>query len=299
MTNSSVNGNATRADSGGGIAALYSTVSLTGCTISDNSSAGSEGGPGFGGGITAADRSPMTLIDCTVSGNHTTDRGGGIATDSQLTLTGSTVSDNSAGYLGGGIYASRAPSITLTNSTVSGNSTTASDGKGGGIAAYYDSPVALVNDTVSGNSSAEGGGLFLSDRAAPGSAIANSIVLGNSGGDIAALATLPTPIASLYGAGIAPATVFAALDPHTGGGLLADNGGPTRTIALLNDPHNPALNHGDTAAAVDPDGHALAFDQRGAGFARLDGGTVASARTSCSSKAAPHHCSRPTPMWST
>jgi hypothetical protein len=48
-------------------------------------------------------------------------------------------------------------------------------------------------------------------------------------------------------------------------GPLADNGGPTQTHALL--PGSPALDHG-----ANPD--ELAFDQRGAGFARLSGAGV-------------------------
>jgi hypothetical protein len=50
------------------------------------------------------------------------------------------------------------------------------------------------------------------------------------------------------------------LDPRLG--PLADNGGPTQTHALL--AGSPALDHGSNPAG-------LAFDQRGAGFARVRG----------------------------
>lgn len=59
-------------------------------------------------------------------------------------------------------------------------------------------------------------------------------------------------------------------DPHLA--PLADNGGPTQTHALL--PGSPAINAGDNALAVDPDGNALAFDQRGEGFDRIFDGFV-------------------------
>ena len=42
----------------------------------------------------------------------------------------------------------------------------------------------------------------------------------------------------------APFYVFGALDPLTGGGTLADNGGPIPTFALLADPSNPTLDAG-------------------------------------------------------
>ena len=56
-------------------------------------------------------------------------------------------------------------------------------------------------------------------------------------------------------------------------GTLADNGGPTQTIALL--PGSPAIDAGSNALAVDPTtGLPLANDQRGPGFVRIDDGTV-------------------------
>ena len=86
--------------------------------------------------------------------------GGGIfvgAADA-LTLTNSTVSGNSA-YFGGGIYGSTNAHITLTNSTVSGNR---SGGYmytgGGGIFGSFGAAITLYNSTVSGNSAGGGGG---------------------------------------------------------------------------------------------------------------------------------------------
>ena len=56
-------------------------------------------------------------------------------------------------------------------------------------------------------------------------------------------------------------------------GPLADNGGPTQTIALL--PGSPAIDAGSPALAVDPTtGLPLTTDQRGAGFPRIVNGTV-------------------------
>jgi hypothetical protein len=55
-------------------------------------------------------------------------------------------------------------------------------------------------------------------------------------------------------------------------GTLANNGGPTQTIALL--ANSPAINAGDNSLAVDGAGNPLSTDQRGPGFARIVGGTV-------------------------
>jgi predicted outer membrane repeat protein len=94
--------------------------------------------------------------------------GGGIS-GFNLTLTNSTVSGNTASiYHGGGIYGDYS---TLTNSTVSGN--TAS--RGGGI---YGDNLTLTNSTVSGNTAYSGGGIY-GARLGP-VYVGNSIVEANS-----------------------------------------------------------------------------------------------------------------------
>ncbi len=76
--------------SGGGLA-NYGTVTLTDCTVSDNS--GTDGGGVFNSGT-------ATLIDCTISGNSAY-LGGGVYSYGTLTLTACTISGNSALYHGG------------------------------------------------------------------------------------------------------------------------------------------------------------------------------------------------------
>ncbi|MGO9471150.1 MAG: IPT/TIG domain-containing protein [Isosphaeraceae bacterium] len=122
-------------------------LTLTECTISDNTG---ESGPGgvFNAGT-------MTLIDSTVSGNSTPDGAGGIANKGTMTLIDSIVSGNSAAGYGGGIDNTGA--LTLTDSTILGN--TAKGGNGGGI--YNSGGTLLVaGSAISGNSSRSGGGLF-------------------------------------------------------------------------------------------------------------------------------------------
>ncbi len=107
----------------------------------------------------------------TVARGYNTGSGGGIFNDGTLTLTNSTVSGNDAkggsGAGAGGIY--NLGTLTLTNSTVSGNSS--SRGCCGGI---YGGAVTLVNSTVSGNTG---------DGIGPGRTLTltNSTVSGNTG----------------------------------------------------------------------------------------------------------------------
>ena len=106
-----------------------------------------------------------------INGSSTESNGGGINStgNGAVTLTNSTVSGNTA-ESGGGIYSNG--NVTLTNSTVSGN-TAAQDG--GGI--YGNGAVTLTNSTVSGNTAAlSGGGI----RNNGGVTLTNSTVSGNT-----------------------------------------------------------------------------------------------------------------------
>jgi hypothetical protein len=149
---------------GGGILNL-GTLTLSGCTISNNAStsgtdvwltAGSPNGE-LGGGI--ANFGALTLSGCTVSSNSTHGIGGGIYNGGTLTLSGCTVSDNDGVY-GGGIY--NGGNLTANSSTFFGNG----GSLGGGI--YNFGTLTLSGCTVSNNSvstynvspPAGGGGIY-------------------------------------------------------------------------------------------------------------------------------------------
>ena len=92
-----------------------------------------------------------------------------------LTLTNSTVSGNRAAY-GGGI--SNQGTLALTNSTVSGNSATSSSG---GIFNNNLGILTLTNSTVSGNSASSAGGIsFWPGNTAD---LTNTIIAGNTNSD--------------------------------------------------------------------------------------------------------------------
>ena len=137
--------------------AATTIVSMNQLTITGGNNTGSDGG-----GIFVGDGASLHLNQSTVSDNSVDNsvaglfsRGGGIyALDSTLTLTQSTVSGNSSTRDGGGIHALNS-TVTLTQSTVSGNSATRYSG---GIIAHTSS-VNLTQSTVSGNSSTDSGGI--------------------------------------------------------------------------------------------------------------------------------------------
>ena len=113
-------------------------------------------------------------------------RQGGIFTRSgDVSLTSSTLSGNSTSGNdadGGGIF-TRSGDVSLTSSTLSGNSTSGGGANGGGISTS-SGDVSLTNSTLSGNAAAMGvgGGVFVfgSNFRTPSFTIENSIVAGNT-----------------------------------------------------------------------------------------------------------------------
>jgi len=114
------------------------------------------------------------------NGNNSTaafQSGGGILVNANsiLSLSNSTVSGNSANRDGGGIF--NLGTLSVSNSTVSDN-TTATEGiySGGGI--YNNAAFSLVNSTVSNNSASFGGGIYNPQNR--NISISDSIISGNS-----------------------------------------------------------------------------------------------------------------------
>ena len=111
-----------------------------------------------------------TLNGLVIRDGATDDLGGGIHVGQAdaLTLSNATISGNSSGG-GGGIFGDDFATIALTNATVSGNSSGSSGG--GGILVFTDATITLTNAAVSGNSAGFGGGI---------SGFGSSIVLTNA-----------------------------------------------------------------------------------------------------------------------
>jgi hypothetical protein len=98
MSGCTVTANST-ARLGGGIA-VYGTLSASDCDVSGNQALGT-----YGGGI-AIFFGTATVSDVNLAGNSSTVFGGGIFNFATLTLTGSTFTGNSAGIRGGGVWTS-------------------------------------------------------------------------------------------------------------------------------------------------------------------------------------------------
>ena len=165
-------GNAGVDATGGGVRiGINSTLTLAESNVHGNSA-----GLGFGGGI--YNRGSLTITNSDISGN-TAYNGGGIA--GAVNITDSTVSENAACSTGGGIWGGSIDisystvkdntagqrgagicncgvgvTLTITNSTVSGNN--AGDGIGGGIINF--GTLTVTNSTVNGNTASRGGGIF-------------------------------------------------------------------------------------------------------------------------------------------
>ena len=238
ITNSTISGNG-----GGGIVAISVNVSVTNSVVTNNP---------YGEGIYNR-YGNLTVTNSTISGNG---KRGIYKQGEYLTVTNSTISGN----LNGGIYVSSG-NMTLANSTISGNSSDA----GGGLA-FVASTIRITNATISGNqASYAGGGIFWNGG---NISMANTIIANSTaGGDC--YTTNSNPMATNVNNLVEDGSCSPALSGDPLLGSLANNGGPTMTLALL--AGSPAINAGDNTSATNA---GLTTDQRGTGFARIVGGTV-------------------------
>ena len=123
------------------------------------------------------------LNNSTVTGN-TADQGGGIASYSTLTITDSVISSNTAQHHGGGILI-RDGSLNMTNTLVINNAQTrygvgCSSCLGGGIN-KEGGTITLTDSTITGNSAGlEGGGLATRSGSSAGITLINTTITGNS-----------------------------------------------------------------------------------------------------------------------
>lgn len=227
----------------------------------------------------------VSLTDCMIDGNQA-QQGGAIAgdgADTAITLERCLVSGNIA-LSGGGIYANLGASHwLLRNVTISGNSADV----GGGLFGDGQNRLRFEHSTVTGNHATgpNGGGAIFDVRGGAGDAfvpvlLVNSIVAGNTQAFGRECATV-FPDVIVSGGGTVHAggddcrlragsgdviTTDARLGP------LADNGGASRTHALL--AGSPAIDAGIDAACtlVDQRGQPRPLDGDGDGSARCDSG---------------------------
>jgi hypothetical protein len=174
----------------------------------------------------------LALQETTVSGGRASGDGGGVANyGGTVTVTNSTLSGNTAPYTGGGIVNSSGGTVTVTDSTLSGN--TARVFYGGGIVNFSGGTVTVTNSTLSGNT-AHGQG--------PGYGGSGGGLANFSGGTVTVThSTLSDNTASFDGGGLLNGgTVTVTHSTLTGnvaafgGGLLNRSSG---TVTVTNSTH--------------------------------------------------------------
>jgi CSLREA domain-containing protein len=217
-------------------------------------------GDTFGGGIVNWGSGSLTLENSAVNGNTNCFHGGGIVTalfggSAPVTIIDSTVSNNS----GDGIFNSCCVHLSITNSTIAGNS----DSIGGGI--LNNGTLTVVNSTVAGNSSTAigvcctGGGILNNGVAA----FQNTIVAQNSPDNCFSDGSLTDAGYNLSNNGASCGFGASTSNPNAGPMFdpagLTDNGGPTPTIALLTG--SPAVDA--IPPGVNDCGTTITTDQRG------------------------------------
>jgi len=188
-----------------------------------------------------------SITDC-ISGDIC---GGGIFNRGTLTVTNSTLISNIAdggSGAGGGISNGGGGTLTVTNSTFSGNRA----GNGGGIYNDGGGTLTVTNGTLSGNTGLYGGGGILNNGATV--TVTNTIVVGNttsgySGPDLKG--TITSGGHNLFGT-TSGATITLGpgdlVNPNPVLGPLGSNGGPTQTVPLL--AGSPAINAGSDAVCA-------------------------------------------------
>lgn len=235
------------------------TLHLTDCVVSNGTAF--QGGGLYNDGV-------VTLTNCQFENNTGTLNSGAVDNDGTLTATGCTFNANKSTGIGdGGALSNEAPTsvMSLTNCTITGNTTL---GRGGGI--VFDSPsgsLSILNCTIAGNTAAAGGNI---DAQSPFK-LTNSIVANGTPDDITTSGAgavnsgdynLIRDTTGVTITGTATHNIAAGTDPKLG--ALANNGGPTPTMALLTG--SPCIDYIPTPGNGSP-----STDQRG--DPRGDGGT--------------------------
>lgn len=243
--------------SGGGILNFGGTVTMLRGVITGNSAA--RAGGGFEDNSNSADNTTTVTIDMvTVDGNDVGSNpgnGGGlhIGGAGSVTVNQSTFSGNTAAKEGGGLWNSMGGTLTINNSTVSGNTANGSTTGGGGVFTQ-GGQTTLNNVTVASNSANFGGGVQDIELSSNGGLdAANAIIGDNSAGtgpDIEGPITANDSVIENTTGGTVTGSNNVNADPALGP-LTTDNGGLTATHALQ--AGSPAIDLGDSGVCSGTD----------------------------------------------
>ena len=218
ITGGTVAGNIAK-EYGGGIRAAGSTVTLAGGTL-DGDKAGKEGG-----GIYTSGETKLTIDGAVIENCRAEIAGGALRADASTTLLSSgTIRNNTSGKTGGAIYSSKGD-LTFAGGIVSGNTAKTN---GGGLYAK-ESDVKISGTAFSANKAGENGGGILASKAtititggsiSDNKAVLGAGVLGESGSKVNMQGgTVSGNTASKNGGGV---YVYGA-DVSMSGGVITGN----------------------------------------------------------------------------
>ena len=221
---------------GGGVRSFADKLLIQDSTITFN--VATEGGGvdlRYGEGPAAPDN---RIRSSTIARNYGSIKGGGVLLDGftsgsqlkpTLSVVNSTFDENHVGDYGAGLMADNGATATLDNTTLAynaANEDNAAPGDGGGVFQHSGAVLKLKDSLVT----------------------ANTVGTGGTGPQCAGTVTGNEANATTGGPGECPGGLFGGLSI----GPLADNGGPTETIALLSG--NGAIGRTDKCPATDQRG---------------------------------------------
>jgi hypothetical protein len=181
------------------------------------------------GGVRASNDSTLSVIDSVITNNHAGYRGGGIDTSGSLTVVDSIVSNNNGNSKHGGI-AVYGGGATLINTVVTGNTA----GRNGGIGNMgYHATLTLINSTISNNVATNtlveganfgdyGGGIWNNNGQVD---LINSTVVGNSNLGLPTPDWWPYPAVLGHGGGIVNGGVVTLTHSFVTGNIAFSGGG--------------------------------------------------------------------------
>jgi len=269
------------------------------------------GGSEEGGGGIRNDHSMLLVDNCTVSGSYDAYTGGGIYNDGSngsatLTVTNSTISGNhsaaphGAGNGGGifndGYYGSA--TLTVTNSTFSDNFANLAGPSGGGAIYNYgefgSATLTVHGSTFNGNSSYQGGAVYNVGYFGSATVAIGDTIL--NGGELGA--NLDNWSGSVTSLGY-------NLSNDNGGGFLTATGDQINTdpmLGPLQDNGGPTFTHallmGSPAIDAGKNFGAETTDQRGPGFLRtFDDASIANADSGDGTDIGAYEVQPPTPTY--
>jgi parallel beta-helix repeat protein len=187
------------------------TANLSGLTIANGTSPDLLD---FGGGI--HNIGTLTVSGCTLSSNSATESGAAIFNQGTMTVVDSTVSGNSAAR--GAIFNGGAATLSISDSTLCGN--TASD-RGGALANF--GTATLSGCTLSGNTASDSGGAIYNPNNESLTVTGCTLSSNSAGFGGGAIYNVASPL-TLTGSTLSGNTA------RFGGGIYEEHGTPTVTI---------------------------------------------------------------------